>query len=100
MADGVRQRKPQAEKPEGKSSKSRASSKEEVDGSWKLDILRVTSFLLLGSCGLSYLISGGESYFWGMSNKPNYLRVDWWKAQFVCSLPTFAKLSRTMLLLA
>ncbi|GAO16244.1 uncharacterized protein UV8b_08242 [Ustilaginoidea virens] len=46
-----------------------------------LDILRLLSFLLVASCGLSYMISGGESWFWGMKNKPSYLRADWWKAQ-------------------
>lgn len=46
-----------------------------------VDMLRVLSFLFIASCGLSYVISGGESFFWGMKNKPNYLRVDWWKSQ-------------------
>ncbi|KAK8025103.1 hypothetical protein PG990_002926 [Apiospora arundinis] len=30
-----------------------------------LDIVRVITFLLLASAGLSYLISSGESYTWG-----------------------------------
>lgn len=47
-----------------------------------VDMLRVLSFLFIASCGLSYVISGGESFFWGMkNNKPNYLRADWWKSQ-------------------
>ncbi|KHO01860.1 Cytochrome b5 [Metarhizium album ARSEF 1941] len=46
-----------------------------------VDVLRVLSFLLVASCGLSYMISGGESFFWGMKNKPPYLRVAWWKSQ-------------------
>ncbi|KAG5925030.1 hypothetical protein E4U42_004481 [Claviceps africana] len=46
-----------------------------------VDVLRVLSFLLVASCGLSYMISGGESLFWGLKNKPAYLRPDWWKAQ-------------------
>ncbi|KAG6013272.1 hypothetical protein E4U43_007381 [Claviceps pusilla] len=46
-----------------------------------VDVLRVLSFLLIASCGLSYVISGGDSFFWGMKNKPSYLRLDWWKAQ-------------------
>ena len=48
-----------------------------------LDLLRVITFLFLASGGLSYLISGGETFFWGMSHPPNYLRVDWWKSQLV-----------------
>lgn len=52
-----------------------------------LDIFRVLTFLALASCGLSYLISNGESFTWGMSNPPNYLKADWWKRQFVRSLP-------------
>ncbi|KAK3304709.1 uncharacterized protein B0T15DRAFT_251269 [Chaetomium strumarium] len=47
-----------------------------------LDIFRVLTFLFLASCGLSYLISGGETLFWGMSNPPKYLQADWWKKQF------------------
>lgn len=51
-----------------------------------LDIFRVLTFLFIASCGLSYLVSNGESFFWGMSNPPKYLRVDWWKKQLVCPL--------------
>ncbi|KAJ4307271.1 hypothetical protein N0V88_000654 [Collariella sp. IMI 366227] len=54
-----------------------------------LDIFRVLVFLFLASCGLSYLISNGETYFWGMSNPPKYLRVDWWKQQFVHAARAF-----------
>ncbi|KAG6308166.1 hypothetical protein E4U45_002166 [Claviceps purpurea] len=63
-------------------SKSRAKRDDEQDDytPW-VDILRVLSFLLIASCGLSYVISGGDSFFWGMKNKPTYLRLDWWKAQ-------------------
>lgn len=53
-----------------------------------IDILRVITFLFLASCGLSYLISGGETFFWGMSNPPRYMRLDWWKKQLVSGLPT------------
>lgn len=48
-----------------------------------LDIVRVITFLLLASAGLSYLISGGETYTWGMKNPPKYLQVNWWKSHFV-----------------
>lgn len=74
-------------KPKTKSkSKSRAKRDAEQDDytPW-VDILRVLSFLLIASCGLSYVISGGDSFFWGMKNKPTYLRLDWWKAQLVRS---------------
>jgi hypothetical protein len=53
-----------------------------------LDILRVITFIALASCGLSYLISNGETFTWGMSKPPNYLRADWWKRQFVRFFPT------------
>jgi predicted heme/steroid binding protein len=46
-----------------------------------VDILRVLSFLLVASCGLSYLISGGDSFFWGLRHPPKYLQTDWWKSQ-------------------
>lgn len=46
-----------------------------------LDILRVLTFLVFASCGLSYVISGGESFTWGIKNPPKYMKVDWWKAQ-------------------
>ncbi|KAH7040709.1 uncharacterized protein B0I36DRAFT_260107 [Microdochium trichocladiopsis] len=47
-----------------------------------LDILRVLSFLFLASCGLSYLVSGGETFFWGMKNPPKYLQKQYWAAQW------------------
>ncbi|KAK8129643.1 heme binding protein [Apiospora kogelbergensis] len=51
-----------------------------------LDIVRVITFLLLASAGLSYLISGGETYTWGMKNPPKYLQVNWWKSHFAAPL--------------
>ncbi|KAM7212813.1 membrane-associated progesterone-binding protein 4 [Rhypophila decipiens] len=51
-------------------------------GSILVDILRVITFLFLASSSLSYLISGGESFFWGMTNPPNYLKTTWWKSKF------------------
>jgi hypothetical protein len=56
---------------------------DEEESSWKLDILRVLSFGLVASVALSHVISGGESMFWNLKNKPNYFRIDWWKAQLV-----------------
>ncbi|KAK7949001.1 membrane steroid-binding protein 2 [Apiospora aurea] len=60
---------------------------EDLDGytPW-LDILRVITFLLLASAGLSYLISSGESFTWGMKHPPKYLRMNWWKSQFAAPL--------------
>lgn len=52
-------------------------------GTLILDIFRVLTFLFLASCGLSYLISSGETFFWGMSNPPKYVKLHWWKKQFV-----------------
>ncbi|KAI0013249.1 hypothetical protein F4779DRAFT_564627 [Xylariaceae sp. FL0662B] len=45
------------------------------------DILRVLSFLILASCALSYLISSGESYTWGLRHPPKYMQLEWWKSQ-------------------
>lgn len=60
---------------------------EEEDDDYKpwVDILRVISFLIFASCALSYLISGGETFTWGMKHPPKYLQADWWKAKFVGS---------------
>lgn len=74
---------PKQRKTKGKSKKRQQLLEEEDDYSPYLDIFRVLTFLLLASCGLSYLVSGGESYFWGMQNKPNYLKLSWWKMQYV-----------------
>lgn len=88
MADSeLRQRKPQdAEEPvqETKVKKSTKSKIRDPDAEspW-VDVLRVISFFFVASCALSYWISNGESFFWGTKDKPNYLRVDWWKAQMV-----------------
>ncbi|KAL2755457.1 hypothetical protein ACRALDRAFT_2105582 [Sodiomyces alcalophilus JCM 7366] len=67
-------------KPKGKK-RSKSGDAEEDDEPYSpwVDILRVLSFLLLASCGLSYLISGGESWTWGFDNKPRYLRLGYWK---------------------
>jgi hypothetical protein len=56
---------------------------DEDDYSPWLDVARVLSFLFFASCALSYLISGGETFFWGMKNKPNYLKLDYWKTKLV-----------------
>ncbi|KAI0910209.1 putative heme binding protein [Ustulina deusta] len=46
-----------------------------------VDVLRVITFLVFASCALSYLISGGETFTWGMKHPPKYLQADWWKAK-------------------
>ncbi len=46
-------------------------------------MLRVLTFLFLASCGLSYLISNGESWFWSMKSPPSYLQVEWWRNKIV-----------------
>ena len=87
MADAeVRQRKSGASKAstgQPSASSSTTKRKDEDSSSVLLDVLRVLTFLLVASCGLSYVISGGESFTWSMATKPNYLKVDWWKAQLV-----------------
>ncbi len=108
-ASSVRQRKPNAT-PETdevpttvNGSKSEAKVDDEDAYSPWVDVLRVLTFLFLASCGLSYLISNGESWFWGMSNPPKYLQAEWWKGQFVrrhyvVSLARFLSLIRCLLL--
>lgn len=88
MADSeLRQRKPQDTEEPVQETKVKKKTKSKVrdadaESPW-VDVLRVISFLFVASCALSYWISNGESFFWGMKNKPNYLQVDWWKAQMV-----------------
>ncbi|KAK1772775.1 cytochrome b5 [Phialemonium atrogriseum] len=83
----VRQRKPQetpVEAPEPELRKVRKPGKKLDDEdaySPYLDIFRVLTFLFLASCGLSYLVSGGETWSWGMKNPPKYLQTTWWKSQ-------------------
>ena len=57
------------------------------------DLIRVLLILLVASFAVSYLMSGGESWAWGMRNKPRYLRAGWWKAKFV-SNPSVSLLPR------
>ncbi|KAI0205767.1 putative heme binding protein [Astrocystis sublimbata] len=47
-----------------------------------VDVLRVISFLIFASCALSYLISSGETFTWGMKHPPKYLQKDWWASKF------------------
>lgn len=91
MADsGVRQRKAKADEPVSSDEKdvTKTTTKplpkadEESYSPW-LDILRVLTLVLALSSVASYTISGGESFFWGMRNKPTYLRIDYWKSIIV-----------------
>ena len=77
--------KPQPpKKAKKKSTKNRLDDDESYSTfSLCLDIFRVLTFLFLASCGLSYLVSSGETFFWGMSDPPKYLKADWWAKQFV-----------------
>jgi hypothetical protein len=95
MADSstVRQRKPDAdtatvaEKSDDSASASkkrrRGAGDDDAYSPW-LDILRVLTFLLIASCGLSYLVSGGETWFWYYGKvKPPFMTLNHWKAKFV-----------------
>lgn len=71
------------------SKKSKRVDTEEVEyGNPWVDVLRVLSFLLFVSCGASYLVSGGESFFWSMKVPPKYLRVETWKGLLVREYPS------------
>jgi len=83
----VRQRKPNAGSEKETDTKEANVSEpdsmvedEDAYSPW-VDVLRVITFLFMVSCGLSYLISSGETFFWGMKNPPGYLRADWWKSK-------------------
>ena len=88
----IKQQQQQEQKKRAKNPKSRISD-EDTSNPWLLDFLRVVTFLFLASSGLSYLISGGETFFWGMTNPPNYMKVDWWKSQLVLVSPPSCDLS-------
>lgn len=70
-------------KKKRKSKKSGSRDDETEYGSTLIDVLRVLSFLFLVSCGLSYLVSGGESFFWSMKVPPKYLRTETWRGMLV-----------------
>ena len=87
MADSeLRQRKPVPQEHEGerledspKKAKKTTPSKADDDYSPWMDVLRVLSFLFVVSCVSSYVLSSGESFFWGMKEKPPYMKVNYWK---------------------
>lgn len=94
MADPqVRQRKQQPDNdttstddnttPKNTSPKTKkdAKTKVEYENPW-VDVARVLTFLLVASCGLSYLVTGGESVLWSAKVPPKYLRAEWWRSQW------------------
>jgi hypothetical protein len=97
MADTVppaRQRKANTtpDAPELVTVKKPASPKQKVkkEDSYNpiVDIFRVLTFLIVASCGLSYLISCGETWTWGMKNPPKYLQKGWWESHLVRLRPS------------
>lgn len=82
MADSeLRQRKAAADKP--KKTKQDPSDSEETSYSPWVDVLRVITFIVFASCGLSYVITSGKSFVWGGVARPDVLRLNWWQEQLV-----------------
>jgi hypothetical protein len=80
MADSeLRQRKATAAKPKTEED----LEKEETGYTPWVDILRVITFIVFASCGLSYVITSGKSFVWGGVARPDVLRLDWWQQQLV-----------------
>lgn len=94
----LRQRKTQASKPSSSKTHGPSRSADDDDQySPLVDVLRVITFLIVASCGLSYVVSGGASWFWGGVRLPEYATVAYWKQQFVrepSSLPSPDMLAR------
>ena len=90
----ARRRKPAAaasapsKLPEKRSSPKKRSGKsvdedEDAYSPW-VDVFRVLTFLIIASAGLSYLVSGGETWLWYYGQtKPPYLTKAYWQAKFV-----------------
>lgn len=84
----VRQRKPEkgtenvtsSETPASKGTKTKKVAQESV---W-VDVARTLTLLFALSCGLSYLVSSGDSFFWSLKVPPKYMRLEWWQSQLVC----------------
>jgi predicted heme/steroid binding protein len=72
-------------KPKNKTPEKRLEDEDQYSP-W-VDIARVITFLFLASCILSYVLSGGESMFWGQKEKPKLMRISWWKNYFVSFRP-------------
>ncbi|KAF4500184.1 Membrane steroid-binding 2 [Fusarium agapanthi] len=67
-----------------KKGKKRSSAKVDEEDPWDgyspyLDVVRVISFIIVASMGLSYVISGGESFWWGHKNKPDWMTQRFYK---------------------
>lgn len=81
----LRQRKPQAvdddETPKTTTSKTTTKRTDDQDDdrlTFYLDILRVITFVIVASCGLSYIITGGKSWAWGGVRLPEYMTTEYW----------------------
>ncbi|KAI6784285.1 Membrane steroid-binding protein-like protein [Emericellopsis cladophorae] len=80
MADSeLRQRKAKAEPEHTKPSSIHDDAHDDDKASFYLDILRVLSFIIVASCGLSYVVTGGSSWTWGGVQLPEYARTVYWK---------------------
>ncbi|KAM0561727.1 hypothetical protein ACHAPJ_002896 [Fusarium lateritium] len=67
-----------------KKGKKRSSADVDQEDPWDgyspyLDVLRVITFVIVASMGLSYVISGGESFWWGHKNKPDWMTQKFYK---------------------
>lgn len=67
-----------AQTPKKKKTRRAPQDEEDAYSPW-VDVLRVLTFLFLASCGLSYVITGGESWWWGKKHMPQALTVEYWK---------------------
>lgn len=87
----IRQRKPEKETetedvahspaaPPAKKNKKIRDVDANTESRW-IDVARTLTLLFAISCGLSYLVSSGESFFW--NTPPKYLSREFWQSQFV-----------------
>lgn len=77
--EGIQAPAPTTSVAKGKKSKTIDSN---AESRW-VDVARTLTLLFAISCGLSYLVSSGESFFWSMKVPPKYLRQEWWQSQLV-----------------
>ncbi|KAF4962033.1 hypothetical protein FSARC_9866 [Fusarium sarcochroum] len=120
MADEstLRQRKPQPKNESDselsepstptKKGKKRSSADIDQEDHWDgyspfLDVFRVITFVIVASMGLSYVISGGESFWWGHKNKPEWMTQKYYKelilgpVEFLCpDLPLLLAINGTI----
>ncbi|KAK4038147.1 hypothetical protein C8A01DRAFT_48204 [Parachaetomium inaequale] len=69
-------------KSKKKSAQDRLDDDNDSSSSYFLDTFRVLTFLVLAYVGLSYLVSSGETYSYGIADPSKYTKLDWWKKQF------------------